>query len=133
MNDGFVRADQIDLKTIDEQLEKHFNKVNDDSSHDHSNSIATTGGNNMEQREEWEIDPSNLIIKSVLARGTFGTVHRGFYDGQDVAGNFHKFLFKISFFYLFHVSIFLHSLLKPTKPPNSSLLCKTLYNSSMIL
>ena len=125
MNDGFVRADQIDLKTIDEQLEKHFNKVplpvnnNDDSSHDHSNSIATTGGN-MEQREEWEIDPSNLIIKSVLARGTFGTVHRGFYDGQDVAGNFHKFLFKISFFYLFPASIFLHSLFKPTKPPNSS-------------
>ncbi|KAJ1384451.1 Serine-threonine/tyrosine-protein kinase, catalytic domain [Sesbania bispinosa] len=37
------------------------------------------------QREDWEIDPSNLIIKSVIARGTFGTVHRGIYDGQDVA------------------------------------------------
>jgi hypothetical protein len=41
------------------------------------------------ERQEWEIDPSNLIIKSVIARGTFGTVHRGIYDGQDVAGNFH--------------------------------------------
>ncbi|KAH6757030.1 Protein kinase superfamily protein [Perilla frutescens var. hirtella] len=36
-------------------------------------------------RQDWEIDPSKLIIKSVLARGTFGTVHRGVYDGQDVA------------------------------------------------
>uniref|UniRef100_A0A803NEE8 non-specific serine/threonine protein kinase n=1 Tax=Chenopodium quinoa TaxID=63459 RepID=A0A803NEE8_CHEQI len=36
-------------------------------------------------RAEWEIDPSKLLIKSVIARGTFGTVHRGVYDGQDVA------------------------------------------------
>ncbi|KAE8021550.1 hypothetical protein FH972_007431 [Carpinus fangiana] len=36
-------------------------------------------------RHEWEIDPSKLIIKGVIARGTFGTVHRGIYDGQDVA------------------------------------------------
>nr|WIL59845.1 nodulation protein [Melilotus officinalis] len=95
MNDGFVRADQIDLKSIDEQLDKHFNKVplptmkqkEEDDNDDHSTSIATaiTTGGNMEQREEWEIDPSNLIIKSVLARGTFGTVHRGVYDNQDVA------------------------------------------------
>ena len=26
-NDGFVRADQIDLKSIDEQLERHLSKV----------------------------------------------------------------------------------------------------------
>jgi len=42
--------------------------------------------NNNRQRHEWEIDPSKLIIKTVIARGTFGTVHRGIYDGQDVAG-----------------------------------------------
>ncbi|TQD77571.1 hypothetical protein C1H46_036894 [Malus baccata] len=29
--------------------------------------------------------PSKLLIKSVIARGSFGTVHRGIYDGQDVA------------------------------------------------
>ncbi|MBA0697542.1 hypothetical protein Goari_021080, partial [Gossypium aridum] len=40
---------------------------------------------NTGRRQEWEIDPSKLIIKSVIARGTFGTVHRGMYDGQDVA------------------------------------------------
>ncbi|PNX66127.1 serine/threonine-protein kinase HT1-like protein, partial [Trifolium pratense] len=46
------------------------------------------GGDDVlnKQRQEWEIDPSNLIIKTVIARGTFGTVHRGIYDGQDVAG-----------------------------------------------
>ncbi|XP_039068632.1 serine/threonine-protein kinase STY13-like [Hibiscus syriacus] len=40
---------------------------------------------NTMRRQEWEIDPSKLVIKGVIARGTFGTVHRGIYDGQDVA------------------------------------------------
>ncbi|XP_004501940.1 serine/threonine-protein kinase 52-like [Cicer arietinum] len=109
-SDGFVRADQIDLKSIDEQLERHLNKAlamdkmkqkeEDDSSSssDQSKSIApcvkfktltpshasSTVFNNK-LRQDWEIDPSNLIIKSVIARGTFGTVHRGVYDAQDVA------------------------------------------------
>ncbi|KAH1246247.1 Serine/threonine-protein kinase STY13 [Glycine max] len=105
-NDGFVRADQIDLKSIDEQLERHLSKVlmkqkeEDDAGSDHSRhsssfatatkfkSVAGSAGATTfkKQRQEWEIDPSNLIIKSVIARGTFGTVHRGIYDGQDVAG-----------------------------------------------
>ncbi|KAB1213104.1 Serine/threonine-protein kinase HT1 [Morella rubra] len=34
--------------------------------------------------QEWEIDPSQLITKSVIDRGTFGTVFRGIYDGRDV-------------------------------------------------
>ncbi|GJN15303.1 hypothetical protein PR202_gb02202 [Eleusine coracana subsp. coracana] len=37
------------------------------------------------RREDWEIDPAKLVVKGVIARGTFGTVHRGIYDGQDVA------------------------------------------------
>ncbi|CBI34936.3 hypothetical protein AAG906_023234 [Vitis piasezkii] len=78
-SDGFVRADQIDLKSLDEQLQRHLSR-------------AWTMEQKKEQqeerpntREEWEIDPSKLVIKSVIARGTFGTVHRGVYDGQDVA------------------------------------------------
>ncbi|KAG6489369.1 hypothetical protein ZIOFF_050638 [Zingiber officinale] len=76
--DGFVRADQIDLKNLDEQLERHLSR-------------ALTMEKRKEEerrerrREEWEIDPSKLVIKGVIARGTFGTVHRGVYDGQDVA------------------------------------------------
>ncbi|KAL0335718.1 UNVERIFIED_CONTAM: Serine/threonine-protein kinase STY13 [Sesamum radiatum] len=101
-SDGFVRADQIDLKSLDEQLERHLNRVltmeknKKKNQEDYSNSAvaavaipifaapaATTTA--RRQRHEWEIDPSKLIIKGVIARGTFGTVHRGVYDGQDVA------------------------------------------------
>ncbi|KAF7838343.1 serine/threonine-protein kinase HT1 [Senna tora] len=93
---------QIDLKTIDEQLERHLNKAliiekQKSKEEDTTPTIigaATTaikslsgggGANFKRQRYEWEIDTSKLIIKSVIARGTFGTVHRGIYDGQDVA------------------------------------------------
>ena len=80
-NDGYVRADQIDLKSLDEQLQRHLNRA------------LTLERKRKEEEErrqpsraEWEIDPSKLLIKSVIARGTFGTVHRGVYDGLDVAG-----------------------------------------------
>ncbi|CAN6462830.1 unnamed protein product [Victoria cruziana] len=36
-------------------------------------------------KAEWEIDLSKLDVKSVIAHGTYGTVYRGVYDGQDVA------------------------------------------------
>jgi len=105
-SDGFVRADQIDLKSIDEQLERHLNKVltidkkkrsdedeDADQVHVHTSATASpkfrpasTRLSLKKQKQEWEIDPSKLIIKSVIARGTFGTVHRGIYDTQDVAG-----------------------------------------------
>ncbi|CAJ1943887.1 unnamed protein product [Sphenostylis stenocarpa] len=104
-SDGFVRADQIDLKSIDEQLERHLNKVltidkkkrsdeEEDADQVHVHTSATASPkfrpasarlNLKKQKQEWEIDPSKLIIKSVIARGTFGTVHRGVYDTQDVA------------------------------------------------
>ncbi|CAA2979116.1 serine threonine- kinase HT1-like [Olea europaea subsp. europaea] len=99
-SDGFVRADQIDLKSLDEQLERHLNRTwtmekNKKNQEDSPIAAATTttttattiggGAASRTQRYEWEIDPSKLIIKGVIARGTFGTVHRGIYDGQDVA------------------------------------------------
>lgn len=100
-NDGFVRADQIDLKSLDEQLERHLNRVwtmeNNSKKQDQLSSsfnavtptvVAATSSAPARQRQEWEIDPAKLIIKTVLARGTFGTVHRGIYDGLDVAGQF---------------------------------------------
>ncbi|KAL8261020.1 hypothetical protein R6Q59_025069 [Mikania micrantha] len=97
-NDGFVRADQIDLKSLDEQLERHLNRawtMDKNKKQTEFKDFATatsaafavdlpTGTTSME-RQEWEIDSSKLLIKGVLARGTFGTVHRGVYDGIDVA------------------------------------------------
>ncbi|VFQ95662.1 unnamed protein product [Cuscuta campestris] len=98
-SDGFVRADQIDLKSLDEQLERHLNRALtlekskkkaatvDDSAllRQHSAALAPPVAAPPRLRLDWEIDPAKLVIKSVLARGTFGTVHRGIYDGQDVA------------------------------------------------
>ncbi|KAK3018548.1 hypothetical protein RJ639_003905 [Escallonia herrerae] len=98
-SDGFVRADQFDLKSLDEQLERHLNRAwtmekNKKKQSDFDYSATTTSSTTAfapamvaapRRRQEWEIDPSKLIIKSVLARGTFGAVHRGIYDGQDVA------------------------------------------------
>ncbi|CAK7328081.1 unnamed protein product [Dovyalis caffra] len=95
---GYVRADQIDLKSLDEQLQRHLtrawtmekNKSKKDADQGEGEAGETqrvTKNNNSATtaRQQWEIDPSKLIIKSVIARGTFGTVHRGVYDGQDVA------------------------------------------------
>lgn len=97
-NEGFVRADQIDLKSIDEQLQRHLSRA---WTMEKNKKQQQHGGGEEEEehhhrshrnvrrhttRQEWEIDPSKLIIKSVIARGSFGTVHRGFYDGLDVAG-----------------------------------------------
>ncbi|XP_072995715.1 serine/threonine-protein kinase 52-like isoform X2 [Typha latifolia] len=79
--DGFVRADQIDLKSLDEQLERHLSRAR---TAEKKKEEARSGSRGRE-REDWEIEPSKLIIKGVIARGTFGTVHRGVYDGQDVA------------------------------------------------
>ncbi|XP_052169957.1 serine/threonine-protein kinase STY13-like [Diospyros lotus] len=71
--DVFFRADKIDLKSWDVQLEKHLSRV---WSRDRE---AQT------KKEEWEIDVAKLDIRNVIAHGTYGTVYRGAYDGQDVA------------------------------------------------
>ncbi|EHA8588586.1 putative Serine/threonine-protein kinase HT1 [Cocos nucifera] len=80
--DGFVRADQIDLKNLDEQLERHLSRA---WTMEKKKEEERGGGRGERQREDWEIDPSKLVIKGAIARGTFAAVHRGVYDGQDVA------------------------------------------------
>ncbi|KAJ7974559.1 Protein kinase [Quillaja saponaria] len=81
---GYVRADQIDLKSLDEQLQRHLSRAWTMEKNKKKEGDEQEGRSNP-TKQEWEIDPSKLIIKSVIARGTFGTVHRGIYDGQDVA------------------------------------------------
>lgn len=119
---GFVRADQIDLKSLDEQLQRHLSRAwtmeknaNNASSNGTTATTTSTNNNNnnfkkTEQaatKQEWEIDPSKLIIKSVIARGTFGIVHRGVYDGLDVAGKSHflyvYLIYVLSFFYVYPI------------------------------
>lgn len=98
--EGYVRADQIDLKSIDEQLERftraatmeRSRKADGTGDEEASGNAASLVASlslprpKRKERQEWEIDPAKLLIKSVIARGTFGTVHRGVYDSQDVAG-----------------------------------------------
>ncbi|OMP11572.1 hypothetical protein CCACVL1_00435 [Corchorus capsularis] len=71
--DMIFRADKIDLKSLDVQLEKHLSRV-------FSRSIE-----NQRPKEEWEIDLAKLDLRHVIAHGTYGTVYRATYDSQDVA------------------------------------------------
>jgi hypothetical protein len=90
---GFVRADQIDLKSLDEQLERHLTRAwTMEKRKEEASAGAGAGARQHQQsrrprREDWEIDPAKLVVKGVIARGTFGTVHRGIYDAHDVAGS----------------------------------------------
>lgn len=63
---GMVRADKIDLKSIDLQLSKVLSKT-----------FKTS-----KKPEAWEIDPTALEIRQHVAQGTY----RGTYMGQDVDG-----------------------------------------------
>lgn len=75
-NDSYVRADKIDLESLDIQLEKQLAKTWE----------KHKGKSIQGPREDWEIDLAKLEIRYVIAQGTYGTVYRGTYDGQDVAG-----------------------------------------------
>ncbi|KAF3611695.1 hypothetical protein DY000_02049140 [Brassica cretica] len=72
--DMIFRADRIDLKNLDIQLEKHLSRV-------WSRNIEK----NPKPKEEWEIELVKLEMSNVIARGAYGIVYKGIYDGQDVA------------------------------------------------
>ncbi|GMH25798.1 hypothetical protein Nepgr_027641 [Nepenthes gracilis] len=69
----YFRADKIDFKSWDIQLEKHLSRV-----WSREREMNT-------KKEDWEIDLSKLDMRSLIAHGTYGTVYKGVYDEQDVA------------------------------------------------
>uniref|UniRef100_A0A6N2MRV7 non-specific serine/threonine protein kinase n=1 Tax=Salix viminalis TaxID=40686 RepID=A0A6N2MRV7_SALVM len=72
--DMYFRADKIDFKSWDVQLEKHLSRA-----WSRDREVQPT------RKEEWEIELGKLDIRHVISYGTYGTVYRGNYDGQDVA------------------------------------------------
>jgi len=69
--DMFFRADKIDFKSWDIQLDRHLSRA-------WESEVQT-------RKEEWEIDLSKLNLRYDVAHGTYGIIYRGVYDGQDVA------------------------------------------------
>ncbi|KMT10211.1 hypothetical protein BVRB_5g119720 [Beta vulgaris subsp. vulgaris] len=72
------RADMIDFKSWDVQLEKHSSRV---WSRDCDLNAV---------KEEWEIELAKLDLNNVIAHGTYGSVYRATYDGKDVAASSSK-------------------------------------------
>ncbi|KAK3041783.1 hypothetical protein RJ639_000299 [Escallonia herrerae] len=89
---GFVKMDTIDMRKVDEELQRRVyrvwtkQKISDDRQGQQKIRFTDSKEEQEEEEEEWEIDPAGkLVVKGVIARGTFGSVHRGVYDGKDVA------------------------------------------------
>lgn len=80
-NEMYVRADKIDLKNLDVQLEKTRSQV----WLEHQRSQRAASPRPETPLLEWEIDLAKLDIQNQIAHGTFGVVYRGTYDGHDVA------------------------------------------------
>lgn len=79
-SDKFFRADKIDLKSLDKQLERHMSRA-----------WSMKQREARQSKEEWEIDPTKLVINDPIGRGNYGTVHRGVYDGKAVAAKLLNF------------------------------------------
>src|SRR6266540_3681712 len=74
-NEMYVRADKIDLKNLEVQLEKTRSRA----WLEHQRSASPRP---QTPSLEWEIDLAKLDIQSQVAHGTFGVVYRGTYNGQ---------------------------------------------------
>ncbi|KAH0865612.1 hypothetical protein HID58_082823 [Brassica napus] len=72
----YFRADTLDFSKWD----LHMGHTSSSSSTTAKSSTSTKA-----PMHEWEIDLSKLDMKHVLAHGTYGTVYRGVYAGQQVA------------------------------------------------
>ena len=47
--------------------------------------VVSQPGQDFAGMEDWEVDISQLDIESKIAQGSFGTLYKGYYCGQEVA------------------------------------------------
>ncbi|KAL6268889.1 hypothetical protein ACE6H2_025800 [Prunus campanulata] len=81
-------ATKIDVKSLDEQLENlhlRYMKKKKELHDEESKVINVRAVAAKEVPQEWKIIREKLVVKQVFARGGFGTVHKGIYDGREVA------------------------------------------------
>ncbi|XP_050372043.1 serine/threonine-protein kinase STY13-like [Argentina anserina] len=82
---------KIDIKSLDEQLQKHLDRVVElekkkKNEQENYKVMERVGATEIQEIQEWEIDPEKLIIKGApFARGTFASVHKGVYNDQTIA------------------------------------------------
>ena len=87
-NSLFVRADKVGLAVWDVEYAKKLCREMSSDTQKAAAAAAEKKKKKNEREQEWDpIDTSKLEIRGVIAKGTYGTVYRGVYDGQDVAGN----------------------------------------------
>ncbi|CAN1187499.1 Serine/threonine-protein kinase STY13 [Linum perenne] len=70
----------VDLKKNLDRLDRHLDRVillESNKKH--------VGGATAAAAQEWEIDSGKLVVGKLIGRGAYAAVHRGTYDGQDVA------------------------------------------------
>lgn len=78
---------EIDLRKMEEQLERHLDRV-------FSNQNNNKGCEELKVtiKEEWELDATKLKVNNLIDEGAYGSVYKGVYDGQQVAGIYYAML-----------------------------------------
>ncbi|CAI7876593.1 unnamed protein product [Closterium sp. NIES-53] len=92
-----ARADLVDLADLDRALDRALSRREKPAAAVQAAGAAGKGGGSDadklghgpqaegSERPKWEIDVKKVVLRKLIANGTFGTVYRGTYQGKDVA------------------------------------------------
>ncbi|GJP42484.1 hypothetical protein CLOM_g2039 [Closterium sp. NIES-68] len=92
-----ARADLVNLADLDRALDRALSRREKPAAAPQAAGPAGEGGGSDadklghgpqaegSERPAWEIDVKNVVLRKLIANGTFGTVYRGTFQGKDVA------------------------------------------------